>query len=56
MSTMELIQYISQHHEFIIVVILDEGDRTRIEAIGRLCRLVKNEWRIKTEKNVLLIY
>lgn len=62
MTTMMLINFISEHPEYENVVIKDEDDRNRINAIERLSANFDDEkiidWKINTtlEKNTLLIY
>lgn len=62
MKTMMLINYIVSHPEYHNIVILDEGDRTPMEAIGRLSGWYEDEreieWKINgsLEKNTLLVY
>ncbi len=62
MKSMHLIEYIAAHPEFENVVIMDENDRTRIQAVERLSGNYDAEkdyeWKINSvlEKNTLLIY
>lgn len=62
MTPMYLINYIAAHPEFENIVILEEGDRTRMQAVERLSSNYEDEkerdWKINgtLEKNTLLIY
>jgi len=62
MKTIPLMHYISTHPEYSNIVIMDEGDRTPIQAIERLSAGYEyeqyNDWKINgsLEKGILLVY